>query len=252
MQEPVLATDPGPGVALVTGGAVRLGRAISEALAAIGYQVVVNYLESENEAAEVVDTIRAAGGRATSFRADVTDGDACRDLVERSSELGPLSVLVNNAALFERRAFLDLDDDIWQRHLRLNLEAPYRLSLLAGRRMWEAGRGRIVNICGTVGIEPRGDYGPYCVAKRGLDELTRCCAEALAPRVQVNGVAPGAILFPMGTDSAEQQRILGRVPAGRTGSPEDIAAVVCFLATAPDYVTGTVLPVDGGVSVHDS
>jgi NAD(P)-dependent dehydrogenase (short-subunit alcohol dehydrogenase family) len=252
LQEPVLPTDSERGVALVTGGAVRVGRAISEALAAAGYHVAVNYLESESAATEVVETIRAAGGIATAFRADVTDGDACRDLVERSSGLGPISVLVNNAALFERRAFLDLDDDIWQRHMRLNLEAPYRLSLLVGRRMWEAGSGRIVNICGTVGIEPRGEYGPYCVAKRGLDELTRCCAEALAPRVQVNGIAPGAILFPRGTDAAEQRRILGRVPAGRVGSPEDIAAVVRFLISAPDYVTGTVLPVDGGVSVHNS
>jgi len=247
-----LATDSDKGVALVTGGAVRVGRAISEALAATGYHVALNYFESEDDAAEVVDTIHAAAGEATALRADVTDGDACRELVERAAALGPVRVLVNNAALFEKRAFLDLDDAIWQRHLSLNLEAPYRLSLLVGRRMWEAGSGRIVNICGTVGIEPRGDYGPYCVAKRGLDELTRCCAEALAPRVQVNGIAPGAILFPLGTDAAERRRILGRVPAGRTGSPEDIAAVVCFLVTAPDYVTGTVLPVDGGVSVHDS
>ncbi len=252
MHEPELAGDSEKGVALVTGGAVRVGRAISEALAATGYHVVVNYYESARAATEVVETIQGRGGSAAAVRADVTDADACRRLVDRAGELGPVTVLVNNAALFERRAFLDLDDDIWQRHLRLNLEAPYRLSLLVGRQMWSRGHGRIVNICGTVGIEPRGDYGPYCVAKRGLDELTRCCAEALAPRVQVNGIAPGAILLPSGTDAAEQQRILGRVPAGRIGSPEDIAAVVCFLATAPDYVTGTVLPVDGGVSVHDS
>jgi len=252
VQEPVSATDSEKGVALVTGGAVRVGRAISEALAAMGYHVAVNYFESRRAAAQVVETIRGAGGSATSLGADVTDPDACRTLVERALELGPIGVLVNNAALFERRAFLDLDDEIWHRHLRLNLEAPYRLSLLVGRQMWSAGRGRIINICGTVGIEPRGEYSPYCVAKHGLDELTRCCAEALAPRVQVNGIAPGAILFPKGTDANERERILARVPAGKAGSPEDIAAVVCFLATAPDYVTGTVLPVDGGASVHDS
>lgn len=252
MHEAELATDREKGVALVTGGAVRVGRAISQALAAIGYHVVVNHFESASAAEEVVETIQAAGGTATAVRADVTEADECGHLVDRAAESGPVSLLVNNAALFERRAFLELDDEIWQRHLRLNLEAPYRLSLLVGRRMWNRGRGRIVNICGTVGIEPRGDYGPYCVAKRGLDELTRCCAEALAPRVQVNGIAPGAILLPQGTDATEKQRILARVPAGKIGSPEDIAAVVCFLATAPDYVTGTVLPVDGGVSVHDS
>ena len=252
MDEFELAAHSEKGVALVTGGAVRVGRAISQGLAAVGYHVVVNYFESATEAAEVVATIQEAGGSATAVHADVTEAADCRQLVERSGEWGPVNLLVNNAALFEKRAFLDLDDELWQRHLQLNLEAPFRLSLLVGRLMWSRGQGRIVNICGTVGIEPRGDYGPYCVAKRGLDELTRCCAEALAPRVQVNGIAPGAILFPQGTDAAEQERILSRVPAGRVGSPEDIAAVVCFLAAAPDYVTGTVLPVDGGVSVHDS
>jgi NAD(P)-dependent dehydrogenase (short-subunit alcohol dehydrogenase family) len=245
-----LDTDSEKGVALVTGGAVRVGRAISLALANIGYHVAVNYLESGADADDVVAAIRASGGVATAIQGDVTDPDVCRNLVDSAASLGPLRLLVNNAAVFERRPFLDLDDDIWARHLRLNLEAPYRLSLLAGRVMWDAGRGRIVNICGTVGIEPRGEYGPYCVAKRGLDELTRCCAEALAPRVQVNGIAPGAILFPAGTDAAEQERIVARVPAGSTGAPADVAAVACFLATAPDYVTGTILPVDGGVAVH--
>ncbi len=116
--------------------------------------------------------------------------------------------------------------------------------------MWEQGRGRIINICGTVGIEPRGDYVPYCVSKTGLDTLTRACAEALAPRVQVNGIAPGAILFPEGTSEEEQARVLARVPAGKIGDPTDVAAAVSFFAGAPDYVTGTILPVDGGVSVH--
>lgn len=240
----------GRGVALVTGGAVRVGRAISEALAAAGYHVAVNCHRSVAPADELVADLRARGLRATTLQADVTDPTACVELVRRAGSLGEVSLLVNNAAIFERRPMADLDDEHWERHLKLNLEAPYRLSLLAGRRMWEAGRGRIVNICGTVGIEPRGEYLPYCVAKSGLDELTRCCAEALAPRVQVNGVAPGAILFPESTSAAEQARVLDRVPAGTVGSPVDVATAVVFFATAPDYVTGTILPVDGGVTVH--
>jgi NAD(P)-dependent dehydrogenase (short-subunit alcohol dehydrogenase family) len=236
--------------ALVTGGAVRVGRAISRALADDGYHVVVNYNRSVAAAESIVEEISASGGVATPVQADVTQADACAGLVETCVGLGPLAVLVNNAAMFERRTFLELDEGSWERHLRLNLEAPYRLSLLAGRHMWEQGRGRIINICGTVGIEPRGDYVPYCVSKTGLDALTRGCAEALAPRVQVNGIAPGAILFPEGTADDEKARVLGRVPAGRVGAPSDVAAAVSFFAGAPDYVTGTILPVDGGASVH--
>lgn len=246
-----MATEPGMGVALVTGGAVRVGRAISETLAEAGYHVALNYHESRAAAEDAAAAIRARGGQVAALQADVTDVAACDQLVAAAAELGPIRLLVNNAAIFERGPFLDLDQVTWRRHLALNLEAPFRLSQLVGRVMWDAGAGRIVNICGTVGIEPRGDYAAYCVAKRGLDELTRCSAAALAPRVQVNGIAPGAILFPEGTADAEQERILARVPAGTTGSPEDIAHVVRFLATAPDYITGTVLPVDGGVSAHD-
>jgi pteridine reductase len=232
----------------VTGGAVRVGRAISEALAAAGYHVALNYHASASAAEEVVGAIQAAGGAATAMQADVTDAGACEELVRQAAGLGPLRLLVNNAAIFEQRPFLDLDSETWRRHLDLNLEAPFRLIRLVGRRMWDQGGGRVVNICGTVGIEPRGDYTAYCVAKRGLDELTRCAATALAPRVQVNGIAPGAIIFPDGTAADERARILSRVPAGVTGAPADIAQVVGFLATAPDYITGTILPVDGGVS----
>ena len=250
MREENLQDTAGRQIALVTGGAVRVGRAISQALANDGYHVVVNYHRSAADAESLVEEIAAAGGSATAVQADVTEADACTRLVEESAARGALAVLVNNAAIFERRAFLELDDQSWERHLRLNLEAPYRLSLLAGRRMWEQGRGRIINICGTVGIEPRGDYVPYCVSKNGLDTLTRGCAEALAPRVQVNGIAPGAILFPEGTLEDEQARVLARVPAGRIGAPSDVAAAVSFFAAAPEYVTGTILPVDGGASVH--
>ena len=128
MHEPELATHSEKGVALVTGGAVRVGRAISQGLAAIGYHVVVNYLESASAAAEVVETIQDAGGSATAVRADVTEADDCRELVERSGEWGPVNLLVNNAALFERRSFLELDEDLWQRQQR-------SLDSFSGRRL---------------------------------------------------------------------------------------------------------------------
>lgn len=237
-------------VALVTGGAVRVGRAISARLARDGFAVAINFCRSAGAADSLVAELVAGGFSALAVRADITDQAEVDRLVERvETELGPLDLLVNNAAIFERRAFLELRDEDWTRHLRLNLEAPFRLTRRVGAAMWERGRGRIVNICGTVGIQPPGQYAPYCVSKAGLDVLTRCAAEALAPRVQVNGVAPGAILFPEGTTEQEQREVLARVPAGRTGEPDDIAAAVAFFADAPDYVTGTILPVDGGASL---
>lgn len=237
-------------VALVTGGAVRVGRAISLALAEAGYAVAVNYHSSDVAARELVEEIVGAGGEARALEADITEPAAAEGLVAGTVRaLGGLDLLVNNAAIFERRPFLELDGEIWDRHLRLNLEAPFRLSRVSARHMLDQGGGRIVNICGTVGIQPPGEYVPYCVAKSGLDTLTRCMAEALAPRIQVNGVAPGAILFPDGTPDQERARVLARVPMGRTGAPEDVAAAVLFFAHAPAYVTGTILPVDGGASL---
>lgn len=245
-----MSTTERPRAALVTGGAVRVGRAISLALARAGYGVAVNYRSSASAAHELVDEIVGFGGRAVPVEADVTDLAAAGRLVENTvAELGGLDLLVNNAAVFERRPFAELDAEIWERHLRLNLEAPFHLGRLAARHMLDRGSGRIVNICGTVGIQPPGEYVPYWVAKSGLDALTRCMAEALAPKVQVNGVAPGAILFPDGTPRQERERVLARVPMGRTGAPQDVAEVVLFFARAPDYVTGTILPVDGGASL---
>lgn len=229
---------------------MRVGRAISARLARDGFAVAVNYCRSGEAAESLVAELAAQGGRALAVRADITDPGEVDLLVGRVEEqLGPIDLLVNNAAIFERRGFLELRDEDWTRHVRLNLEAPFRLCRRIGATMWDRGRGRIVNICGTVGIQPPGQYAPYCVSKAGLDVLTRCVAEALAPRVQVNGVAPGAILFPEATTEQERREVLSRVPAGRTGAPEDIAAAVAFFADAPDYVTGTILPVDGGASL---
>lgn len=237
-------------VALVTGGGVRVGAQISATLARAGFRVAVNYHRSAAAAAEIVETLQAQGYTAQAHQADITDRSGAKRLVAEVIEShGRIDVLVNNAALFERRAFEDLDEQVWERHLALNLGAPYRLSRLVAPAMLERGSGRIINIGGTIGIQPLGEYVPYYVAKSGLDALTRCLAAALAPTVQVNGVAPGAILFPDGTPRAEQRAVVRRVPAGRVGNPADVAEAVLFFAQAPDYITGAILPVDGGASL---
>lgn len=237
-------------VALVTGGGVRVGRAIAWALASSGYRMVVNYHTSATATQTLVDQIREGGGDCISVQADVADRPQVDRLLDATLEkYGGIDVLVNNAAIFDERPFLEVDDDLWQRTLAVNLTGSFNVAQATARVMERGRRGHIINICGTAGISPIGDYAPYCVAKAGVDMLTRCMAEALAPHIQVNGVAPGTVLFPEGTTQEEQRRVIERIPGGVIGRPEDIAEAVCFLAGAPTYMTGTIIAVDGGAGL---
>lgn len=237
-------------VALVTGGGVRVGRAIAWALASSGYRMVVNYHTSATATQTLVDQIREEGGDCISVQADVADRPQVDRLLDATLEkYGGIDVLVNNAAIFDERPFLEVDDDLWQRTLAVNLTGSFNVAQATARVMERGRRGHIINICGTAGISPIGDYAPYCVAKAGVDMLTRCMAEALAPDIQVNGIAPGTVLFPEGTTQEEQRRVIERIPGGAIGRPEDIAEAVCFLAGAPTYMTGTIIAVDGGAGL---
>ena len=237
-------------VALVTGGAVRVGRAISLALSAAGNRLVVNYNRSSEAADSLIEELRRNGAEAIAVRADVSVRAESDELLSRATtEYGRLDVVVNNAAIFDERSFLDVDEGLWSRTLQVNLTAPFNVAQAAARIMLAAGGGRIINICGTAGVSPIGDYAPYCVAKAGLDMLTRCMAQTLAPTIQVNGVAPGTVLFPEGTSEDQRRRVTAQIPAGAIGAPEDVAGAVCFLARAPDYLTGSIITVDGGASL---
>jgi pteridine reductase len=238
-------------VALVTGGAVRVGRAITRALGNSGYRVVVNYHSSSAAAEDLLEEMRGDGVEATAVRADVRDRDEVERLMDTVRDrYGRLDVVVNNAAVFDERPFLEVDDDLWRDTLDVNLNGPFYVAQSAARLMSAQGGGRIINICGTAGVSPVGDYAPYCVAKAGLDMLTRCMAQALAPTIQVNGVAPGTVLFPDGTSDDHRRRVIAQIPGGAIGRPEDIADAVCFVATAPDYLTGAIITVDGGTSLR--
>jgi NAD(P)-dependent dehydrogenase (short-subunit alcohol dehydrogenase family) len=229
---------------------VRVGRAISWSLGAAGYRLVINYHSSDAAADELVEALEEAGVEAVAFRADVGDRAEVERLMEAAlGRYGRLDVVVNNAAIFDERPFLEIDDELWERTLRINLSGPFRVAQAAARIMSAAGGGRIINICGTAGIVPIGDYGPYCAAKAGLDMLTRSMAQALAPEIQVNGVAPGTVIFPEGTSEQQRRRVIDQIPGGAIGRPEDIAAAVCFVAGAPDYLTGAIITVDGGASL---
>jgi 3-oxoacyl-[acyl-carrier protein] reductase len=220
------------------------------ALAGAGYRLAINYHSSAAAAESLVDEISGAGGEAASWRADVARRADVEVMLDGVSEhFGRLDLVVNNAAVFDHRPLLEVDDELWRRTLAVNLDGPFHVSQAAARLMMRAGSGRILNVCGTAGVSPIGAYAPYCAAKAGLDMLTRCLAQALAPTVQVNGVAPGTVLFPDGTPETERERVIAQIPGGAIGRPQDIADAVLFLAAAPDYLTGAIVTVDGGAGL---
>jgi NAD(P)-dependent dehydrogenase (short-subunit alcohol dehydrogenase family) len=238
-------------VALVTGGAVRVGRAISLALAREGCGVAVNYLTSRRAAEETVREIRTLGAEAVPLRADVSrPADARRLVADTLRRLGGLDLLVNNAAVFLRTPLPRATAAQWDRLLGVNLRGPFLVSQAAARAMARGGGGRIVNIGDVGGVRPWPGYIPYCVSKAGLLMLTRALAVALAPSIQVNCVAPGAVLLPEGFPRRARRRLRREVPMGREGEPRDVAAAVLFFATSPRYITGQVLFVDGGATAR--
>lgn len=238
-------------VALVTGGAVRLGRAISLALGREGCHVALHYHRSREAARATAAELRALGVEAAVVRGDLGDPAAVRRVVaEAVKAFGRLDLVVNNAGVFFPTPLPRITPARWDRLLNVNLRGPFLVSQAAAAVMRRARGGRIVNIGDVAGVRAWPGHIPYCVSKAGLLMLTRALALALAPRVQVNCVAPGAVLLPEGSPAGLKRRLRREVPMGRQGDPADVAAAVLFFATAPAYVTGQVLFVDGGVTAR--
>lgn len=238
---------PPGAVALVTGAARRLGRAIALRLARGGCRVAVHYRASRREAGEVVAAIREGGGEARAFPADLSRAGAPARLVAAVERgLGPVEVLVNNASVFRATPFLECTAGDLEEHMAVNLRAPFLLARAVAPGMVARGRGRIVNLGDIHGERPLPDHAPYGASKAALHFLTLALARELAPAVQVNAVAPGAILLPEGAPDGLRRTLLRNIPAGRLGTPEEVAGAVAFLVEGPDFVTGEVLRVDGG------
>jgi NAD(P)-dependent dehydrogenase (short-subunit alcohol dehydrogenase family) len=230
-------------VALVTGSAKRIGRSIALRLAGEGAAIVVNYRGSKADADAVVREIQAAGVKAVAIQADVSKRDEVVKLfAEVEREFGRLDILVNNAGDFFAAKFQDLTDEQWDRIMNANLKSQFLCAQAAAPIMKRQGRGRIVNISSLGGLLAWPAFTHYCVSKAGVIMLTRCLAQALAPEILVNSVAPGTIQFP---GEPPDEDYIGRVPLHRTGKGDDIAGAVAYLATA-DFVTGQVIAVDGG------
>jgi len=231
------------GRALVTGGAIRVGRAIAMALARAGMDVAIGYHRSGRAARRAVAELRAAGARATAIRGDLADATSARRLVGKAARaLGGLDVLVNSAARYERAPFTATTPAQYDRLLDLNLRGVFFCSQAATRLMRRRG-GHIVNIGDGAAGRARPDYIPYTLSKVGIETLTRGLAAALRSRgIAVNCVAPGTVLRPASFPRARWMKLT----RGREESVADVAAAVVFFATCPRYITGQTLAVDGG------
>ena len=232
-------------VALVTGGARRVGKAIALALAGRGAEIVVHYNSGDAEARHTTDELRGLGVRAVTLQADLADADAAQSLPQRAYEaLGALDVLVNSAAMMRRTPVGDVTVADWDAMFHLNLRAPFLIAQSAAPFLRARG-GVIVNIADLAAYETWPAYVPHAITKAGVVQMTRGLARALAPEIRVNAVAPGAVLLPdeWGDDAAA--RLVATTPLARLGSADDVAQAVVYLCEA-SYVTGEVLIVDGG------
>ena len=232
--------------ALVTGGAVRVGRALSLALADMGLDVAVHHHTSGEAAERTVADCRERGVRAVVVGGDLGSAEGCRRVVaEAQGALGGVDVLVNSAADFTPSAFADTTEEEVDRALSVTLKGPFFCAQAAAPAMTEAGFGRIVNLGDVGGLEPWPRFTAHCVAKAGVVMLTRSLAQTLAPEITVNAIAPGTVLMPDGASEDAVRRAIGKTVLERVGSPDDVAGALRYLLEA-DYVTGHTLVVDGG------
>jgi len=230
-------------VVLVTGSAKRIGRGIALRLAKEGARVAIHYSSSEAEARATA----AECGNAPVFRADLEKvAEIERLFSDVQQHFGKLDGLVNNAARFTRRDPLEITEADWDFVHSVNLKATFFCCQQAAKRMLAGDGGRIVNISSLGGIRAWPDHAHYCASKAGVIHLTRALAQAWAPKITVNSVAPGVI--PFGEPDERVKRLIAKTPAGRAGTADEIADAVVFFLTSSDFMTGQVLAVDGGLS----
>jgi pteridine reductase len=237
--------------ALVTGAGIRIGKAIALALAEAGHDLALHVHRSSQGAEEVADKARALGRTVTLHRADLGTREGVESLAAAVREAHPrLDVLVNNAGIFERVAFEEISRAQYHRMMGINLEAPFFLTQALLPALRAAPQPLVVNLTDIGGERAESHYAHYSVSKAGLIMLTRALAVELAPRVRVNAISPGTVVFPEDFDEAARQATLARIPLGRVGSAEDVARGVVFLAREAPYISGQVIAVDGARSAQ--
>lgn len=232
-------------VALVTGGAHRVGKAIALALARAGAHVAIHYYRSEAQAEATLAELRAIGVEATAIQGDLAIVAEAERVVDAAiTHWGRLNLLVNSTGIWGTIALGSVDEAYWTTMLDTNLRSAFFASQRAAPALRAAG-GAIVNIADVGALRPWRNHTPYLISKGGLLTMTEALAKELAPEVRVNAVAPGPVLLPEGWNAAQAEKAARSVLLRRLGNPEDVAQAVVYLASAA-YVTGVTLPVDGG------
>ena len=242
------------GVALVTGGSRGIGRAIALQLASTGHAVAVNYASNEAAAADVVAAIESAGGTAIAVGADVGDDDAVAAMVDTVTEqLGPITVLVNNAGITDDGLMLRMGPDQWDRVIATNLRSVYLCTKAVLKGMIRAKGGRIINISSVSGVSGNPGQANYAASKAGVIGFTKSMAKEVGSRgITVNAVAPGFIETDMteALGDAVTERAAEQISLGRLGRPEEVASVIGYLASDDaSYITGQTIVVDGGLAL---
>ena len=243
--------------ALITGAARRLGRASALALARAGADVAITFRNSAQEAQDTVVDLSGFGVRAFALRCDVTDEASVRGMMkEAGRELGRIDILVNNAGNYETADFEKLTVQQWDAIFASNTRGPFLVSREALKWMRrKRGKGpdkieaKIINMGSLGGLRPWATHAHYCSSKAALHMLTKVMAKALAPEIAVNAVAPGMIDLGEKSAAAFMRRMAKQTPMRRNGSGEEIAEAVLFFATAPQFITGQILAVDGGLGL---
>jgi glucose 1-dehydrogenase len=243
-------------VAIVTGAASGIGKAIATGMAAEGAFVVVDYVGKDDLANGVVEIIRSAGGKALAIEADISNPDQVNALVQQTVKaMGRIDILVNNAGMESKHPFTEYPFDLWQKVIAVDLTGPFLCAQAAANAMIRQGSGgRIINISSVHEDLPMPTNAPYCAAKGGLRMLMRTIAVELAPhKITVNNIAPGAIYTPIDADVEANRKIeatlMAEIPLGRWGRPEEVAGLAVFLASdAAAYCTGSTFFIDGGMS----
>ncbi len=233
-------------VVLITGAAYRIGRAIALSFADPGWRVCLHYLGSGDAAEILAEEIRERGAEAVALSADLSKADEARGLIPRCVEcLGPPTCLINNASLFQDDSLTGLDVESWQAHMDVNLRAPVLLAQSFAKHLPQGQTGHVVNIIDQRVLKPLPEFFSYAASKAGLWWVTRTMAQALAPNIRVNAVAPGPILRSIHQTPEEFEAEQRSTLLGHGASPEDIAAAIHFLLQSPS-ITGQMICVDGG------
>ena len=235
---------------MVTGGARRIGREIALALAEAGCDVAITYLSSGREARQTAQDIRRHGVRGLALACDVRDEKSVRNAVKSvTGEFGGLDLLVNNAAIYETVEFEKVTVRQWDEMFATNARGPFLVSQAALTFLRQR-HGRIIHLGSLGGLRPWGTHAHYCASKAALTMLTQVMAKALAPDIAVNCVAPGMIDLGDSRNAGFLRRIAGKTPMQRNGTAEEVVHAVMFFATAPEFITGQILAVDGGLGLE--